>query len=179
MPVNRRTLLVMGFAATAVGASGLLAATRPRSASAPPDDVDILNIALGLEHEAIYAYGLAGKSGLLSEKAAEVGLLFQGSHEGHRDLLVKIIRQKGGRPVSPSEKYTWGVPLKDEKDVLMLAFGLEVGAARAYLSVVPKFNDRALAEGAARILGDEVLHATVLRSVLGRDVVPSFRLIQN
>ena len=63
--------------------------------------------------------------------------------------------------------------------MLMLAFGLEVGAARAYLSVVPKFNDRALSEGAARILGDEVLHATVLRSVLGRDVVPSFGLIQN
>lgn len=181
MPVDRRTLLVSGFAATAVGASGLLVAAgaTPRPAGAPLDDVDILNIALGLEHEAIYAYGLAGKSGLLSEKAAEVGLLFQGSHEGHRDLLTKIIRQKGGHPVLPSEKYTWGVALKDEKDVLMLAFGLEVGAARAYLSVVSKFNDRALSEGAAKILSDEVLHATVLRSVLGRDLVPSFRLIQN
>ena len=181
MAVDRRTLLFTGFAATAMGASGLVASAKPasRPAAAPLDDVDILNIALGLEHEAIYAYGLAGKSGLLSEKAAEVGLLFQGSHEGHRDLLVKIIRQKGGRPVSPAEKYTWGVPLKDEKDVLLLAFNLEVGAARAYLSVVPKFNDRALSEGAARILSDEVLHATVLRSVLGRDVTPSFRLIQN
>ena len=181
MAVDRRTLLFTGFAATALGASGLAASARPasRSAAAPLDDVDILNVALGLEHEAIYAYGLAGKSGLLSEKAADVGLLFQGSHEGHRDLLVKISRRKGGRPVSPAEKYTWGVPLKDEKDVLQLAFNLEVGAARAYLSVVPKFNDRALSEGAARILSDEVLHATVLRSVLGRDVTPSFRLIQN
>ena len=181
MAVDRRALILGGFAAGAVGASGLVAAPKPASppASVPLEDVDILNIALGLEHEAIYAYGLAGKSGLLSEKAAEVGLLFQGSHEGHRDLLAKIIRQKGGRPVSPAEKYTWGQPLKDEKDVLLLAFGLEVGAARAYLSVVPKFKDRALSEGAARILSDEVLHATVLRSVLGRDVVPSFRLIQN
>ena len=181
MAVDRRALLLGGFAVSALGASGLASGEKPASRTASPslDDVDILNIALGLEHEAIYAYGLAGKSGLLSEKAAEVGLLFQGSHEGHRDLLVKIIRQKGGRPVLPSEKYTWGVPLKDEKDVLMLAFNLEVGAARAYLSVVPKFNDRALSEGAAKILSDEVLHATVLRSVLGRDVTPSFRLIQN
>jgi rubrerythrin len=181
MRLDRRGLLFAGFAAAAAGTARAFGAAAPPSAPAPPalEDVDILNIALGLEHEAIYAYSLAGKSGLLSEKAAEVGLLFQGSHEGHRDLLIKTVRQKGGRPVSPSEKYTWGVPLKDEKDVLMLAFNLEVGAARAYLSVVPKFKDRALSEGAARILSDEVLHATVLRSVLGRDVVPSFRLIQN
>ena len=180
MPVDRRGLLFGGLVTLAAGSilSAEPKAPAARGAAAL-DDVDILNIALGLEHEAIYAYGLAGKSGLLSEKAADVGLLFQGSHEGHRDLLVKIIRDKGGRPVAPAEKYTWGQPLKDEKDVLMLAFGLEVGAARAYLSVVPKFKDRALSEGAAKILSDEVLHATVLRSVLGRDVVPSFRLIQN
>lgn len=142
-------------------------------------DVDLLNLALSLEHEAIYAYGLAGSSGLMSEKAKEVGLEFQGSHEGHRDLLDKIIRDKGGRPILPSKSYTWGVPLKDEKDVLALAFRLEVGAARAYTAAVPKFNDRKLSEGAAKILSDEVLHATVLRSVLGRDVIPSFRLIEN
>src|ERR1700688_2009849 len=121
MHVDRRSLLLLsGLAVTAVGIPGLGA-----DAIHPPPvlgDTDMLNIALGLEHEAIYAYGLAGKSGLLSEKAAEVGLLFQGSHEGHRDLLAKIIRGKGGRPVSPAEKYTWGQPLKDEKDVLLLAF---------------------------------------------------------
>lgn len=175
MNIDRRKLLRASLAAA--GAASFLA----RRVSAAPvtglTDVDMLNVALGLEHEAIYAYTLAGKSGLLSQKAAEVGLEFQQSHEGHRDLLVKIIREKGGRAVSPAEKYGWGVPLKDEKDVLVLAFQLEVGAARAYLSVVPKFNDRALSEGAARIMGDEVLHATVLRSVLGREVVPSFRLI--
>ena len=168
------------MASLSAAAATSVLARRASAAAAPASglgDVDMLNVALGLEHEAIYAYTLAGKSGLLSQKAAEVGLEFQQSHEGHRDLLVKIIREKGGRAVSPAEKYTWGVPLRDEKDVLVLAFQLEVGAARAYLSVVPKFNDRALSEGAARIMSDEVLHATVLRSVLGREVVPSFRLI--
>jgi rubrerythrin len=175
MKIDRRKLLVGTLAATA--AAPLV---RAASAVAPRtglDDVDMLNVALGLEHEAIFAYTLAGKSGLLSQKAAEVGLEFQQSHEGHRDLLTKIIRDRGGKAVAPAEKYGWSVPLKDEKDVLVLAFQLEVGAARAYLSVVPKFNDRALSEGASRIMSDEVLHATVLRSVLGRDVVPSFRLI--
>jgi hypothetical protein len=44
---------------------------------------------------------------------------------------------------------------------------------------VDRFQDRALSAAAGRILSDEVLHATVLRSVLGRDVVPTFRLIEN
>lgn len=176
MIIDRRNLIVGTLAA-----AGAVPVVRAASLVAPPrtglDDVDMLNVALGLEHEAIFAYTLAGKSGLLSQKAAEVGLEFQQSHEGHRDLLTKIIRDRGGRAVLPAEKYGWNVPLKDEKDVLVLAFQLEVGAARAYLSVVPKFNDRALSEGAARIMSDEVLHATILRSVLGREVVPSFRLI--
>jgi len=71
------------------------------------------------------------------------------------------------------------MPLATETDVLELAFKLEVGAARAYISVVDRFQDRALSCSAAKILSDEVLHATVLRSVLGRDVVPTFRLIEN
>ena len=73
----------------------------------------------------------------------------------------------------------FGVPLANEKDVLELAFKLEVGAARVYLYTVDRFQDRALSAPPARILSDEVLHATVLRSVLGRDVVPTFRLIEN
>ena len=133
-----------------------------------------MNTALALEHQAIWAYGLAGKSGLLSAKAKEVGLLFQGSHEIHRDLLVE--RDQAARaaaPVEPKKEYVFGVPLANEKDVLELAFKLEVGAARVYLYVVDRFQDRALSGSAARILSDEVLHATVLRSVLGRDVVPT------
>jgi len=166
-------------------ALGLAAAGRPLIAlpepgkTTPGDDVVLLNTALALEHEAIWAYGLAGKSGLLSEKAKEVGLLFQGSHEIHRDLVTDAVKRKGGTPVEPKKDYVFGVKLATEKDVLELAFKLEVGAARAYISVVDKFADRALSSSAAKILSDEVLHATVLRSVLGRDAVPQFRLIEN
>ena len=174
-------------AARAGLALGLAAAGRPvlalpdgKIAGEPAyDDIQLMNTALALEHEAIWAYGLAGGSGLLSAKAKEVGLLFQGSHELHRDLLTDTIRKKGGQPVEPRKEYVFGVPLATEKDVLELAFKLEIGAARAYLSTVERFKDRALAASAGRILSDEVLHATVLRSVLGRDVVPGFRLIEN
>ena len=165
-------------------ALGLAAAGRPLLAlpgKNPPagDDIVLMNTALALEHEAIWAYGLAGNSGLLSAKAKEVGLLFQGSHEIHRDLLANAIKGKGGQPVDPKKEYQFGVPLKNEKDVLELAFKLEIGAARVYLYVVDRFADRALSGAASRILSDEVLHATVLRSVLGREPVPTFRLIEN
>jgi hypothetical protein len=160
-------------------ALGLAAAGRPLLAASAADDLQLMNTALALEHEAIWAYGLAGNSGLLSAKAKEVGLLFQGSHEMHRDLLVDALKRKGGTPVEPKKEYVFGVPLANEADVLELAFKLEVGAARAYLTVVDKFQDRSLAASAGRILSDEVLHATVLRSVLGRDVVPTFRLIES
>jgi hypothetical protein len=165
-------------------ALGLAAAGRPLLAlpgSGKPagDDIQLMNTALALEHQAIWAYGLAGKSGLLSERAREVGLAFQGSHEIHRDLLVDTVRRKGGAPAQPQKDYVFGVPLASEKDVLELAFKLEIGAARVYLYVVDRFQDRALSGSAAKILSDEVLHATVLRGVLGRDVVPTFGLIEN
>lgn len=167
-------------------ALGLAAAGRPLialpakgSPAGGVDDLTMINTALALEHEAIWAYGLAGSSGLLSAKAKEVGLLFQGSHEIHRDLLADAVQRKGGSPAEPKKEYVFGVPLSGEKDVLELAFKLEVGAARVYLYVVDRFQDRALSGSAARILSDEVLHATVLRSVLGRDVVPTFKLIEN
>ena len=168
-------------------ALGLAAAGRPlfalpkKGAPLNPvyDDITLMNTALALEHEAIWAYGLAGNSGLLSAKAKEVGLLFQGSHELHRDLLVDAIKGKSGKPVEPEKAYNFGVPLANEKDVLELAFKLEVGAARVYLYTVDRFQDRVLSASAGRILSDEVLHATVLRSVLGRETVPTFRLIES
>ena len=170
-------------AARAGLALGLAAAGRPLFAGPKKeslfDDITLMNTALDLEHEAIWAYGLAGGSGLLSAKAKEVGLLFQGSHELHRDLLADAIKGKGGAPVDPRKEYKFGVPLASEKDVLELAFKLEVGAARVYLYVVDRFQDRALAASAGKILSDEVLHATVLRTVLGRDPVPTFRLIES
>jgi rubrerythrin len=60
-----------------------------------------------------------------------------------------------------------------EADVLRFAAGLERGAVSAYLNAVPLFADRALAQAAASILGDEAMHWAVFRQVLGeKPVVP-------
>jgi hypothetical protein len=174
-----RVGLALGLAAAGRPLFALPGPGKDKSAEPGADDITMMNTALALEHQAIWAYGLAGSSGLLSAKAKEVGLLFQGSHELHRDLLIDAVKRKGGAPAEPQKEYKFGVPLGNEKDVLELAFKLEVGAARVYLYVVDRFQDRALSASAGKILSDEVLHATVLRSVLGRDPVPTFRLIES
>ena len=74
MTINRPRRDFFRAAARTGLALGLAAAGQPLIAisrggtPAPGEDVTLLNTALALEHEAIWAYGLAGKSGLLSEK---------------------------------------------------------------------------------------------------------------
>jgi hypothetical protein len=48
-------------------------------------DVSILNVALGLEHEAINAYQLGAGSGLLQKPVLDVAVAFQGHHKAHCD----------------------------------------------------------------------------------------------
>jgi rubrerythrin len=62
--------------------------------------------------------------------------------------------------------------LKTQTDVLRFAAGLEQGAARDYLGMVPVLGDRDLAKAVASILGDEAMHWAILRQALGENPVP-------
>lgn len=138
----------------------------------PVSDVALLNTALELEHTAIYAYGLAGGSGLLSAGVLAVGGTFKASHESHREALTAVIRQLGGFPMAPRKTYDLSAfDLKTEADVLRLALFLEMKAAHTYQQAVSQFRNHRLLDAAARIMGDEVSHATVLRSALGKGPV--------
>jgi hypothetical protein len=136
-------------------------------------DVSILNVALGLEHEAINAYQLGAGSGLLQKPVLDVAVLFQSHHKAHRDALIATIEKLGGRPVAeaPIGDYARALKadtLKNQSDVLDLAARLELGAVNAYLGVIPAFKDGALAKVAGRLAADETLHWTVLSNALGR-----------
>jgi len=136
-------------------------------------DVEILNIALGLEHEAINAYQLGAGSGLLQKPVLDVAVQFQGHHKAHRDALAATIRQLGGQPVAEKKlddyaKSLNAATLKSQADVLDLAARLELGATNAYLSVIPSLGNRDLAKVAARLAADETLHFTILNNALGR-----------
>ena len=177
---RRRAMSVSGAAVLSASAVALLggrdalAAGAKVSAQELEADVRILNTALGAELEAVAAYQVGAESGLLSKAVLPVAVAFQGHHKEHAAAIASAVQKLGGKPVAAKEKYQFPVEkLKVEADVLRFAAGLERGAISAYLGAVPLFADRALAQVAASILGDEAMHWAVLRQVLGESPVPS------
>lgn len=150
------------------------------SMGAPAHDIAILNIALGLEHEAINAYTLGAQSGLLAKPVLDVAVAFQGHHKGHRDALIATIEKLGGTAVGEKSidayaKQLQADRIRSQSDILMLAQKLELGAANAYLSVIPSLQDKELAKVAARLAADETMHWTALSGALGT-MLPSTAL---
>jgi rubrerythrin len=156
------------------GAIALLAgANAGAQASSPVTDVRILNVALGLEHEGINAYQLGAMSGLLQKPVLDIAVKFQADHKAHRDALIATIRKLGGAPVEEKKldeyaKALGADALKTQADVLELAVRLELGAANAYLGVIPSFADAQLAKVAARLAADETAHWAILANALGK-----------
>jgi rubrerythrin len=141
-------------------------------------DVKILNVALGLEHEAINAYQLGAGSGLLQKPVLDIAVQFQGHHKSHRDALMATIQKMGGKPVMALtlEDYAKALKadtLRNQADVLDLAARLELGAINAYLGVIPAFGSKDLAKIAGRLAADETMHYTILTNALGRPLPTS------
>ncbi len=184
VPARRSFLTGTATIALSAGAIALLGGTQtlaqgyaPGSAAA---DVGILNVALGLEHEAINAYQLGAQSGLLQKPVLDVAVKFQSDHKAHRDALIAAIQKLGGTPVAEKtlDDYARALKadtLKSQADVLNLAARLELGATNAYLGVIPSFRDAQIAKVAARLAADETMHWTTLNNALGRPL-PSMAL---
>lgn len=164
----------MTLSASAIGLlAGCGGMAKAQSSEAMGADVGILNVALGLEHEAINAYQLGAGSGLLQKPVLDIAVQFQSHHKAHRDALIATIRQMGGQPVAEKslDDYARALnagTLKSQADVLSLAAKLELGATNAYLGVIPAFKDHKLGQVAARLAADETMHWTVLSQALGR-----------
>lgn len=172
---NRRTFMRGSTVATlSAGAVLLLAGKESMAANkgSAKGDVDILNVALGLELQGIAAYTLGAKSGLLQKPVLDIAVKFQDDHKAHRDLLAGAITKLGGKPVvelslDDYAKALNAGSLKTQEDVLRLALSLELGASNAYLGVIPSFKDTGLAKVAGRLAADEVAHWAVLNQALG------------
>lgn len=167
--------LVLSAAAVALlGGRDALAAGSQAGAADVEADVRILNTALGAEYEAVAAYQVGAESGLLQKDVLGVAVAFQGHHKEHAAAIAATVHKLGGQAVAAKAKYSFPVDrLKSQADVLRFAAGLEKGAISAYLGAVPLFADKALAQVAASILGDEAMHWAVLRQALGETAVPS------
>lgn len=170
--LNRRSLITN--ATLSAAAVGFLGGSRLAFGATPTEgDLAILNVALGLEHEAIAAYQLGAESGLLKGAVLDTAVLFQSHHKTHRDAQVGAIKKLGGKPVEPktADEYKKSTKLnvaglKTAEDVLRLAQKLELGAVNAYIGVMPNFADRSLSTVASKLLADEVMHYTALTSAL-------------
>jgi hypothetical protein len=174
---KRRTFLTASGSATlSAAAFGLIAGVPRRSlamGSTMARDVDILNVALGLEHEAINAYQLGAQSGLLQKPVLDAAVLFQSHHKGHRDALMATIEKLGGRPVAekPMAEYARALnaaAIKSQEDILSLAARLELGASNAPRRH-PVVQDVNLAKVAARLAATRPCTGRAL-GVLGRQL---------
>ena len=172
--IDRRGLFTRGARLALSGATltlltgiGGSVGLRRASAATMSADIDTLNVALGLEHEAIAAYQVGAESGLLKKDVLKVAVGFQSDHKQHRDILAKTIGQLGGTAVADMKHKFPVEKLKNQADVLRFALGLEMGAASAYLSTIPGFENRDLAKAAASIMGVETQHVALLKSALG------------
>ncbi len=134
-----------------------------------PGDLAILNVALGLEHQAIAAYDAAVASGLLSGDVLEMAAHFQQDHKRHREAIVRLLGWFGGTPVAPEGTYDFGT-ISTAQDILTLAHRLEQGAADAYLANAAKLESAEVLDAAAGILADEVRHATAFKLALSLPV---------
>jgi len=140
--------------------------------SVSPQDVDILNEILGTEHEGIAAYQICFDAGLLHKSTVKTARIFQGHHQVHRDILMAKIKELGGTPFIAKSQDEYKddlntVSLKNQTDALRLVVKLELGAANAYIDMLPSTNDHELAKIAGRIAADEVIHWTTLSALLG------------
>jgi len=180
---RRRILRIGGLGVLSASAVALLAGNEAlaqqqrRQGGAGPNDVAILNVALGLEHEAINAYQIGAESNLLQPAVLQVAVAFQGHHKAHRDALVATIRQMSGTPVGEKTRQEYvqalnAASIRNQTDILKLAQRLERGAANAYLGVIPSFTNRDLAKVAGRLAADETMHYTALTQAL-QEALPS------
>ena len=166
--VSRRQVLRAGGLSVA---AGVMASAMPAAAVEVKfaGDLAILNVALGLEHQAIAAYEAGAKSKLLNADQLKLAVSFQNDHKRHRDALTKFIQRFHGTPVEPKASYDFGT-ITSATDIVKLAQSLEDGAMGAYLANAGKLENREILNAAVPILEDEVRHNTVFKQLLGMDV---------
>ncbi|MBF2035854.1 MAG: ferritin-like domain-containing protein [Leptolyngbyaceae cyanobacterium T60_A2020_046] len=187
--LSRRKVVVGGAIAGFAGALGLSAVTaRPSQAAHNAKNIEILNIALYYEHQAIWAYGAA--AGLLSDSdvgraVLAVALENQADHMEHRNVLTGVIRGLGGTPVVAEDSYDLSAyiergegNLDSDVNIAKLALALETDAAIAYGQEAAQLTIPDLITAGASIGAVEASHATLIRAAfksLGVDleVVPS------
>lgn len=207
---SRREVLKAGMLAGVTGAVGILAAAcTPASTGAPSatpstspstspsaapgtsaadkaNDIAVLNGAIGLENQAIYAYTaaintLGSATDATSQAVVKIATAHRSNHQDHLAALQAAVTSLGGTPTAAQSTYDlspYTDPTKSQSklregglgsatQVAALALALEVDATIAYESAFSSLRNPALIVAAAGIAPDEASHATAIRAALG------------
>jgi hypothetical protein len=145
-------------------------------------DITILRTASSLEFLAVATYETAIKSGLVTTPAvAAAAKDFKAQHMDHAEAFVAATKKAGGTPYTkPNPVVDKAViapalrKLKNQTDVLQLAWMLENAAAQTYVSTVGAFDNPAYNSVAGSIAGVESRHMTVIGGVLMSMTYPTY-----
>jgi rubrerythrin len=156
--------------------------TAPAGAAATQSDLTILRTASSLEVLAVDTYKTAIKSGLVTSSAvAAAAKDFMEQHAEHAAAFEAATKSAGGTPFTKPNPVVYSSfiapalkKVKNQADVVALAYDLENAAAQTYVSTIGAFDNAAYNPVAASIAGVESRHMTVLASVLMSSKYPEY-----
>jgi rubrerythrin len=174
--ISRRNIVVGGAVASFAGVLGL-STLKPQPAEATDTDNDaaILNAAIDLENQAIWAYGVA--AGKLSNTAVGKTILALAKrnladHMVHRDALSQVVKSLGKMPTKARDSYDLSTyinagegNLDSDANIAKLALALEYDATLAYIDAFSKLKNAKIIAAAGTIAPDESAHVTAIRAV--------------
>ncbi len=138
-----------------------------------PTATDALQVALGAEHAALWAYSL-----ILAFLPASQLKQARADDEAHRELRSQIeqtLTQIGTRPVSAQPAYAVPKPVTDGPSAAALAVVAETDALAAWRSVVERTTDQGLRRAAIVALSAGTLRCARWRAVLkSAPTIPTF-----
>ena len=139
-------------------------------------DAEILEGAVALEQQAVFAYTAAADSRKLGD-STPVARLFAKQEQEHADGLITALQGLGGKaPAKPT--MADDVPglakaaAGSAKDITDFAVELETAAVAAYYMAHGKLKSPELLRTGASIMANEAQHLVVLRQALGRNPSP-------
>jgi hypothetical protein len=126
------------------------------------DLISALQQVLSCEHAAVYGYGLVG--GQLTRTEESTAMTAFVAHESRRDVVRRMILDRGAVPVAALPAYRPKVPVVSRVSALQLAAALEDDCMAAYVQVVGATDDPTLRRSAAGWLADATVRDELWRA---------------
>jgi rubrerythrin len=134
------------------------------------NDVNVLNSALDLEHEAVAAYSQALK--VLRGANLRYARTVLNQERAHVTALEHAIRGLGARPNQSRGDYNFP-RLTTQDAVLRFATGLENKVVANYIAAIPRLDAAELRGQVATIFANEAEHLALLNGALKERSAPS------